>query len=342
MAIQNHLVNLGGRGGVVRAAWFGFVVAPIILLIAGISGCATPPACIGIERVLAFGDSNVDTGNLFRLTGQIIPAKPRWQGRESNGPLVVEYLASALHASLESHAVSGATTGAGNIITLAQPQFAARFEGIKVTGLSAQVENFIRYGGTLRDSDLIVIWAGSNDLYKVALEKKYVLAQRITESAANLERVIMYLHEAGGRRMIIVNRTPRDLLGSSNDLAGVELNKGIAKAVKRVGTLPGVDIRLFDAYTAVSDMMRNPSRYGFNETVAWCMTASACVAEKFTNWDGAHKTTKVHRIMAEQMLLMVSPEKSLCRPTRISTQPSSSLPSWADTLFFVQSYVTSS
>lgn len=304
-------------------SFFVIVSMMAIFLITTISGCSTALLCNNIQRVLVFGDSNVDTGNLFQLTAQTSPAKPRWQGRESNGPLAVEYLALALNASLESHAVSGATTGTGNIITLVQPQFANKFEGIKESGLTEQVSHFIQYGGTLRNSDLIIIWAGSNDLYEISFQKKDVLTQRIIEVGVNLEHVIGLLHEAGAHHMLIVNRTPRDLLGGSNDLTGIELNKEIAKVVKHTSTLLGTDIQLFDAYTTISDMMRNPSNYGFTETVAWCITTPTCVvekfgsrmivAEKFTNWDGAHKTTKVHRIMAEKMLLLVSPKNNLCR-----------------------------
>lgn len=305
--------------------YFFFVIAFTIatVLISQLSGCSNASVCTNIQRVLVFGDSNVDTGNLFKLTAQTSPSKPRWQGRESNGPLAVEYLALALNASLESHAVSGATTGTGNIINLVQPQFSNKFEGIKKSGLTEQVSQFIQHGGALRNSDLIIIWAGSNDLYEVSFQKKNILAQRTTEVGINLERVILFLHEAGAHHMLIVNRTPRDLLGGSNDLTGIELNKEIAKVVKRTSTLLGTDIQLFDAYTTISDMMRNPLNYGFTETVAWCITTPTCVvekfgsrmivAEKFTNWDGAHKTTKVHRIMAEKMLLLVSPKNNLCR-----------------------------
>ncbi len=301
--------KLAGSG----ALWRLLSVGVVMLSMAWLSACANDAQLPAIERVVAFGDSNVDNGNLLRITGQKIPAPPRWKGRESNGPVVVEYLARFLHARLESYAVSGATSGESNSMSLLQPQFAARFEGLKATGLSGQVERFIRDGGTLHKSDLVVIWAGSNDLFGAASPD--ILSQRITEASANFERVIELLHKAGGRRMLVVNRTPRDKIGLPNDQAGMALNAAMAQVVKRASSLFGSDIQLFDAYAAVSDMVRNPQPYGLSETMAWCMTTPACVTEKFDdglavaesfiNWDGAHKTTKVHRLMARQMLRLV-------------------------------------
>lgn len=290
------------------------VVGAVMLSMAWLSVSANELQPPTIERVVAFGDSNADNGNLLRITGQKVPAPPRWKGRETNGPVAVEYLAGFLHARLASYAVSGATSGESNTMSLLQPQFAARFEGMKATGLSGQVERFIRDGGTLHKSDLVVIWAGSNDLFGAA-NSPDILSQRIAEASANFERVIELLHKAGGRRMLVVNRTPRDKIGLPNDQAGMALNAEIALVVKRASRRFGNDIQLFDAYAAVIDMVRNPQPYGLSETMAWCFTTPACVTEKFDdglavaegfiNWDGAHKTTKVHRLMARQMLRLV-------------------------------------
>src|ERR1035441_9762115 len=59
--------------------------------------------------VIAYGDSLSDNGNLFAATGQ--PPAPYWNGRFSNGPVTVEYLANSLHSPLLDFAWGGATTG---------------------------------------------------------------------------------------------------------------------------------------------------------------------------------------------------------------------------------------
>jgi phospholipase/lecithinase/hemolysin len=74
-------------------------------------------------------------------------------------------------------------------------------------------------------------------------------------------------------------------------------------------------VRLYDAYGAIADMMKSPANYGFKEVNVLCWTVPACandslegglpVANTYVNWDGAHKTTRVHQLMAEQITQMV-------------------------------------
>lgn len=264
-----------------------------------------------LKRVVVFGDSNVDNGNLYRLTEQRLPAAPRWRGRESDGPVVVEYLAQLLHASLEDHAVSGATSGESNIISLLAPQLTK----LAATGVTHQVEDFVKNGGHLGSGDVVVIWAGSNDIYGVKRDDASTLKDRIAGAQSNLEQVVMRLHASGGRRFVVANRTPREVLGSDNDLNGVDLNTAIADIVKKLVEQTGDDIRLYDAYAAISDMVKSPPQYGFTEPSARCIDVPVCarqnvdsgldVADTFINWDQAHKTTHVHRIMAEQILKLL-------------------------------------
>lgn len=80
----------------------------------------------------------------------------------------------------------------------------------------------------------------------------------------------------------------------------------MAQAVARARQRTGADVRLYDAYTAIADMMTQPSKYGFSETRALCMNVPACAQDEkvgatYVNWDGAHKTTRVHKLMAGQI-----------------------------------------
>ena len=67
------------------------------------------------SNVFVYGDSLSDTGNIYFITGHTTPpSPPYYNGRFSNGPLAVEYLANALHSPLTSFAWGGATTGIGD------------------------------------------------------------------------------------------------------------------------------------------------------------------------------------------------------------------------------------
>lgn len=287
-----------GRRHVVAASLF-------VLILSGCGGSsddAAPP----ITRVVALGDSNIDNGNLLRLSGGAFPAPPNWQGRNSNGPNVVEYMAKALNAKLEDYAVSGATTGQGNIVP---------GDAFARTGVAGQVADLEKAGARFAENDLVVLWAGSNDIFAVQRADRATLDQRIAMAAGNLQSAIDKLVNLGAKRFLVANRTPREALGTDNDLNGVDLNKAIDAAVTQVRAKTGADVRLYDAYGAIADMMKNPATYGFKEANTLCWNVPACandaldkglpVASTYVNWDGAHKTTRVHQLMSVQIVQML-------------------------------------
>lgn len=279
-----------------------------VFIAAALSACATIAPPKPIERMVVFGDSNVDTGNLFRLSGNKHPQPPNWRGRNSNGPNVVEYLSKDLGAKLEDYAVSGATSGQSNIVGRLAPSLAS----VESTGVAWQIGEFAKTGSQLGNKDVVVIWAGSNDIYGISRVDASGLQRKISEATANMVDAIDRLYRLGARRFVIATRTPREVVGNENDMNGVDLNRALVQAVKSAADRTGATVTVFDAYTSVSDMMMNPSRYGFTNVGALCTAVPECVAERFedglkiangyVNWDAAHKTTRVHRLMADQLL----------------------------------------
>ena len=94
--------------------------AVIAVLALGIVSPATARA--GLTQIVAFGDSLIDTGNVFAATGQ--PPAPYYDGRFSNGPVWVEYLAGRLGiAARRPASPAGRTTpGAGPRPASASPR----------------------------------------------------------------------------------------------------------------------------------------------------------------------------------------------------------------------------
>ncbi|KAJ2660484.1 hypothetical protein IWW48_002948 [Coemansia sp. RSA 1200] len=57
------------------------------------------------RSLYVFGDSLSDTGRLHTITFGLVPPEPYWEGRFSNGPLWIEYLALLQGLQLEDYAV---------------------------------------------------------------------------------------------------------------------------------------------------------------------------------------------------------------------------------------------
>jgi len=147
-------------------------VVSLVLLVAVLYGCATDTPTRSTERVVVFGDSNVDTGNLLRLTDNQRPEPPNWRGRNTNGPNVAEYFAQGIGAKLEDYAVGGATTGRSNIV----PRMAPALTSVAETGVTWQIDEFEKASGKLGPADIVILWAGSNDIF--ALQRTDVAALR--------------------------------------------------------------------------------------------------------------------------------------------------------------------
>ena len=110
-----------------------------------------------MSQIVAFGDSLIDTGNVFAATGQ--PPAPYFDGRFSNGPIWVEYLAGRLGIAAPTPSLSGGTDYAWGG---AETGF-----GLSVGGtpnINSQVATFLA-GNTLSATQLVVIDGGANDFF---------------------------------------------------------------------------------------------------------------------------------------------------------------------------------
>ena len=112
-----------------------------------------------IERVVAFGDSYADDGNVFQLSGTPPPSiYPR--GRFSNDTNFVDTIGQILGVPIDNFAIGGAFTGTGNISNPALPGFALQYQSFIAGGGPAA---FPRVSGTFGPNDLAVISIGGND-----------------------------------------------------------------------------------------------------------------------------------------------------------------------------------
>lgn len=76
-----------------------------VVVVATIIGPLTSTRGLAQGRVVVFGDSLSDNGNLFAQTGQ--PPAPYFQGRFSNGPVWVEQLFGPLNSPIQGTGVAG-------------------------------------------------------------------------------------------------------------------------------------------------------------------------------------------------------------------------------------------
>jgi phospholipase/lecithinase/hemolysin len=139
-----------------RAAWW------VIAACVGVGGWDGAAAvALTPSRLIVFGDSLSDIGNIDNATLGVVPGSHYYSGRFSNGPTWVERLSfdrglGPLFPSTDGgddFAYGGAETSGANGIG-----------GLFIRDLDEQLSDF-RASRTVDPNALYVVWAGANDLF---------------------------------------------------------------------------------------------------------------------------------------------------------------------------------
>lgn len=271
-----------------------------------------------INKVVVFGDSVSDTGNLYNATAWVVPNKNSYfRGHFTNGKVWNEYLTDSLNLPNYNWAVAGA----------------AADDYYVVPGVTSQVDSFLKYmKGTPNykpANTLVTVLVGGNDL--ISYERS--VAAIIASETQALENLIV----AGGVRNILMlnvpdlSKAPRfkyvqdgaskaaTVAAQVNDLNQQLLQLRDSLAAKYASQ--GLNIKLFDTRGKVDDLFSNPGKYGLSNTTDSCLelnqvstadyakntpVRAICTnADAFVFWDQLHPTTRSHRAIAEDVLTFV-------------------------------------
>ena len=267
------------------------------------------------EHIYVFGDSFSDDGNLYKANGGVVPpSPPYYQGRSSNEPIWVEYLAKDLGLTPEMStnlAYGGANSGLYNA---AAP---SSLPSLYSTGLLSQVENFTAASKSVDPNALYIAWAGANDFLFGGVTAP-------SQPVMNISTAVGTLAAAGAKNIMVVNLPDLgNLLGTSNSTASSELsylttgyNASLATSLETLSQqLSGVNIISFDVSSLFNQVFTNPGQYGFTNVTDSCIgnsglailppssTSDACNTNpsEFFFWDSIHPTTAAHEIIAEDV-----------------------------------------
>jgi phospholipase/lecithinase/hemolysin len=239
--------------------------------------------------LVAFGDSLLDSGNVYLLTTLIgldpavppseEPYRQYWKGRFTNGPTAGDYLAENLCEAGQYLKPVLATIGSGdeNCVSFAfgggqTGYFNQALGGFFVPGFLSQV---LMYKVKLQKypalaNGLHLIWAGSNDylLPQPPANPKLVIR--------NISKGIRKLYRLGARKFMVLNLPD---LGASpiffNDpetapqltaLAEAH-NQLLSKALSMLEKLPDIQIIGVDVYGLAQGIIADPPAFGFDPDV---------------------------------------------------------------------------
>lgn len=256
-------------------------------------------------KVVMFGDSLSDSGTMLALTGGAVPASPYFAGRFSNGPVWVEYLASALNVPLVNFAAGGALTDNRNLF---EPALGADFPGLR-----EEIAQFVALNPGPADPNAVyVVWAGAND-FRAALASgpldETKILKLIGDVIGNLLTATVTLKTLGAQHIVVPNlpdlgRTPEGLsldpaLSQQVTALSHAFNQAYAAQLDR----PGLDVIRVDIFAEQHRIAKDPSEYGFTDVTTPCLTPPTVCADPGAHlfWDRIHPTTAGHAILAEKV-----------------------------------------
>jgi phospholipase/lecithinase/hemolysin len=250
------------------------------------------------SNVFVYGDSLSDTGNVYNASGHTIPlSPPYYNGRFSNGPLAVEYLANSLHSPLTSFAWAGATTGIGDSgdggsqTMLGNPG---------LPGMLLQVQGSLSAIAPFAPTSLFIVWGGPDD---------FITGGSVAVGVTDMLTIVGALQSVGATHILVPGMPD---LGLTPKYYGNALATGFSLAFDQAlqAKLPK-GVTYFDTFGFMHVVVSNPGLFGFTDVTDPCLVGLTPCSNpnQYLFWDDLHPTTAADEILAAQFANAV-PEPS--------------------------------
>jgi len=266
------------------------------------------------NRLVVFGDSLSDNGNLYRSTFNTQPTSPPYfQGRFSNGPAFTELLGFTAGVSAAGAPVSGSINYAygGSRTDNAVPF---------PPGMRQQLTTYTTAGGVFGSRDLVSVLGGANNIFQAfpgaagnPLTAQAVMTGVANSAASDINFIVNSVAGAGAGTILVTNLprlglTPQfgvSSVGASGsalaDYSGSTFNATLATSLMATAAArPNSNIILFDIAKASDTLAANPARFGLTNVTAPCLNGVTVCAtpDTYLYWDSVHPTAAGHRLFA--------------------------------------------
>ena len=289
------------------------------------------------DRIVVFGTSISDSGNVFELLGGhntppaydldtfLVPHSAFSRGGHhlSNGSTWIEQLArpiglaGSVQPSFRTQGVQGTNYAVGGARSVPTPGF---------VNLPDQVGFFLRdFGGVAPAGALYVVEMGPNDILDAldAIGRGQDGEAMLDAAVLSISDTITTLYNAGARQFFVGNsanlgNTPavrafdQTIPGTSTlaMILTVGFNTGLSTELDALDALPGIEITRMDAFGLFVQVVANPPAFGLTNVRDACITSEVppftCrQPDDYLFWDGVHPTTAAHGVIAREAALLL-------------------------------------
>ncbi len=287
-------------------------------------------AMAGFDRMIVFGDSLSDTGNV-----KPVDQDKRWSGRFTNGPIYIDHLKSSLNMSNEqvlNYAFGGALTGP-------HASFGALLKS-PVPMLTQQIGLFTNEHDP-KSTDLILLYAGANDYLSLFQNPRFYqlmatskspetiqdfaskFRSHVAESVQNISQGMETLLNAGADSLLIANlpdfsKTPiikriselfpnltekevsnlKRIMRQFSVSHNAALSEAVTTLKKNLGPEQGIEI--VDIFSSIEAMLADPEKYGFSNTTDALNRQNGAINGAWFYADDVHPSAAVHYYLSQK------------------------------------------
>lgn len=286
--------------------------------------CSTIVSAANLNKIVVFGDSLSDKGNLYAYMNHQFPVSPPYyKGRFSNGPVWIEILSESYFPGMvKEHLLDYAFAGASVKDDGNDDEDGALFT------LRSEIDSYLFSHQDRADANtLYVVWIGSND-YLATPENVEEETNNVNDTIkANLQRLV----DKGAKHFLVLNLPDLGTIPAAREFDSETLLSALAKRHNALlkdnleslkAKNPDVQWMFFDVENSLNDMLMNPARNGFTNVTGTCnesaleepssqsmlkvassikLTAKPNVCDGFLFFDLVHPTGQAHSILAERV-----------------------------------------
>ncbi|HWQ88071.1 autotransporter domain-containing protein [Brevundimonas sp.] len=279
------------------------------LTVAAAGAMASAASAQSYGRLVVFGDSLSDNGNLYAISGQPT-SPPYFQGRFSNGPVFTELLGFSAGRYTAGAPVTGSVNyafGGARTDSSASPP-----------GMRNQLLAYTGAGGTFGSTDLVSILGGANNIFQAvpaagaSANPTGVIRPVALAAAADINFIVNNVATAGAGTILVSNLpnlalTPQFNQGAGApaaplaDYAGTQFNGALLNGLMTTAAArPGSNIILMDLYKIGATLAGNPGAFGLTNARDACFNGVTICATPGTYlyWDSVHPTAAGHQLLA--------------------------------------------
>jgi phospholipase/lecithinase/hemolysin len=286
-------------------------------------------------RIVVFGDSLSDTGNVAHLTeakyGVRVPGTivDYTDGRFTDGydtvPAAQNYFGvwvEQLAASMPSHpevknSLDGGTNYAYGFAFTGTGTSTLQLGGgqltVEVENMGRQVTDYLATHPKINNSTLFVIWGGANDLLHATSPIDIINAA--VQETLDIQRLIA----AGATQFLVLNQSPLGVTPRLNGSPATSIPANAAAALFNSWLATGLSVlhdfypdrhvRIFpvNVFSLFTHIAANPSGFSLANITDSAQGNFAANPDNYLFWDDLHPTTRGHNLVSGAALKALAP-----------------------------------